>query len=88
MWFSLPSIATVAKEKMKSGVVGICSMHEKKNLHCASRILKDDRPVFWETGWINVKLFLRLTNYITHHDEIWWDVGVALYILYLGARWR
>jgi hypothetical protein len=77
----------VEKEKMKkSGVVGICSMQEEKNLHFASRISKEDRSVFWETGWINVKLSLRLTNYVPHYEEVWWDVGVAPRILYLGAR--
>jgi hypothetical protein len=59
-------------------MIGIYSMQEEKNLYFGSRISKEDRPVFWETGWINirVKLSLRLINCAPSHKEIRWDVGV------------
>jgi hypothetical protein len=51
----LPGVVTVKEEKKKSGMIEIYNMQEEKNLHFCYRITKEDRPVFWETGWINVK---------------------------------
>jgi hypothetical protein len=51
-------------------------MQEERNLLFGSRISKEDRSVFWEAGWIKLKLSLRLINYVQRYEYVWWDVGV------------
>jgi hypothetical protein len=73
-------------EKKKRNMIGMCNMQEEKSLHFRSKISKEDRPVFWETGWINVKLSLRLINYVPSQEEVWWEVGVKVKVKVIPLR--